>query len=84
MAAGVIITWRALRDPTVGSDGFGEETSLRAIPSTAVLTSAAALGSLVGGRSDLAGTVAVFGLLTALVLFVVWSYAKRFGSRDGR
>jgi hypothetical protein len=40
---------------------------------------AAAVGSLVGGRSDIATLVAGVGLGVLAVLVIFWSYAKTFG-----
>jgi hypothetical protein len=50
---------------------------------TAALTSAAAIGALLGGERDVALLALTVGAVVVLVLVIVWSYARTFGERDG-
>ena len=80
---GLFAIWRAqARDPELWRRRLHERRWSRALAWTACLTIAGALGALLGGASDLSLFIATCGGLIALVLFVLWSYARTFGAGD--
>ena len=81
---GLFLVWRSqARHPDRWQRRLHEGRFKRALAWVGCLSVAAAVGALLGGRGDLAAAALVFGGAAALGIFVLWSYAWTFGSRDG-
>ena len=80
---GLFAAWRSqARAPEVWKRRLQERRWSRALAWTASLTIAGALGGLLGGAAELSVFIVACGGLVALVLFVLWSYARTFGAGD--
>jgi hypothetical protein len=83
LTGALFLVWRAqVRSAGRWRRWFREGTWFRAMGWIAALTSAAAIGALVGGERGIALLAVTVGAVVLLLLVILWSYARTFGERD--
>jgi hypothetical protein len=80
VTAGLFGVWRSQAgDPERWRRRLHERRWSRALAWIGCLTAAAAIGAVAGGAPELAAFAVACGAVAALVVFVLWSYARTFG-----